>query len=106
MHELLREHVVGARILLPGVAYTELVLASMLKSDARLLNCLTLVDIAFVRPCVITSKRDALEQFVLRRAWSSSGSFDISSRASDAQSAFTTHAMGKRAIGVESSFGI
>lgn len=57
---MLREHVVGTEILLPGVGYVELALASMLKREALQYLGLALVETAFVRPCVISSACDTL----------------------------------------------
>ena len=49
---MLGEHVVGKNILLPGVGYMELALALVMRYN-KFDTVVALVDIAFVRPCVI-----------------------------------------------------
>ena len=100
-HGMLREHIVGASILLPGVGYMELAFVAMVERDALRLGVLTLVKVAFVRPCVVGSESDAPAQFKLRRVLSSTGSFVISSQSCGTDRTFTTHAMGEGATGIK-----
>ena len=50
---MLGEHVVGKNILLPGVGYVELAFAAVIRYK-NLDTFVALVDITFVRPCVIS----------------------------------------------------
>ena len=59
VHVMLREHVVGNRILLPGVGYVELAFAAMIRGGAS--KTMSLVGILFVRPCVVGSDAQAVE---------------------------------------------
>lgn len=48
----LSDHIVGDGILLPGVGYLELALESTKKA-----NQMALVDVAFLRPCLLPEPR-------------------------------------------------
>ena len=53
---MLCDHIVGSSILLPGVGYVELAFSAIFDGDLHLTSALALIDIAFIRPCVISSE--------------------------------------------------
>ena len=91
VHGVLCEHVVGSKILLPGVVYTELAFSlGMTSTDVAVLS-----SIAFVRPCVISSHTIAvLRWFKMRISLDSCGRFDIASHQIQITDMFITHVVG------------
>ena len=85
------EHVVGNKILLPGVVFTELAFLVVMRS----INVAVLSSIALVRPCVISGDtRAASESFTMRIGLDSCGRFDIASHQIQITDMFITHVVG------------
>ena len=83
---LLSHHVVGGRILLPGVGYLEMTFA-VIKQHA-------LKAVAFIRPCVLPEPQPGVaEKYVLRCIRRGQETFEISStgNTSSEELKFTTH---------------
>lgn len=93
---MLREHVVGNGILLPGVMYAELALSTEVGSTIAVDVVTALSSIAFVRPCVVSGNARAVELFTMRHVLDSSGRFDIASHQTKVTDAFIVHAVGTR----------
>ncbi|KAH8093681.1 delta-3,5-delta-2,4-dienoyl-CoA isomerase [Aureococcus anophagefferens] len=92
VHATIADHVVNGAALFPGVGYVEIAASSVMATGSG--EDAALLDLTFVRPCVLTEDIE----FMCSR--SDDGGFDVSSRAG-AAGAFASHA--RRAGGGASS---
>ncbi|KAJ8599726.1 hypothetical protein CTAYLR_003388 [Chrysophaeum taylorii] len=91
----LRDHVIGGKILLPGVASMELALSGALAARglgvASSPVTLALADVTFARPCVLSSETEC----VLTVRVGSDGDFEVSSVSAGSTAPPTTNVFGR-----------
>ncbi|KAK7241741.1 hypothetical protein SO694_00152034 [Aureococcus anophagefferens] len=94
VHATIADHVVNGAALFPGVGYVEIAASSVMATGSG--EDAALLDLTFVRPCVLTEDIE----FMCSR--SDDGGFDVSSRAG-AAGAFASHARGALGDGASSA---